>query len=140
MKTNPLSDRPAAPSRQSGFSFVEMLASVAIIGIIAFLAIPSISKMREDSEKNLVIARAEALNVAQATFVQVKGRSQADTDWRNAASAEQKYQLLLPYLSYAESTLVGGYLPSGYTVTFNPAINDMKKANLFGPDNVQIRY
>lgn len=140
MNTNPLSDHPAPPSRQGGFSFVEMLASVAIIGIIAFLAIPSISKMREDSEKNLVIARAEALNVAQATFVQVKGRSQADIDWKNAGSNEAKYLLLLPYLSYAEGTMVGGYLPSGYTVIFNPAINDMKKANLYGPDNVQIKY
>ena len=107
--------------------------------VIAFLAIPSISRMREDSEKNLAIARAESLNVAQATMVQVKGRTQADLDWRNAASNDAKYTLLQPYLSYAETTL-SSYLPSGYTVTFNTAINDMKKARLFGPDSAEIKY
>lgn len=122
-----------------GFSLVEMMASVAIIGIIAFLAIPSISKMREDSEKNLAIARAESLNVAQATMVQVKGRTQADLDWRNAGSSEAKYTLLQPYLSYAETTLAS-FLPSGYTATFNAAINDMKKARLFAPDSSEIKY
>lgn len=132
--------RPAASfTSAKGFSFVEMLASVAIIGIIAFLAIPSISKMREDSEKNLAIARGESLNVAQATMVQVKGRTQADLDWRNASSNDAKYTLLQPYLSYAESTLAG-YLPSGYSVVFNAAINDMKKARLFAPDNSEIKY
>ncbi|MBX7209733.1 MAG: prepilin-type N-terminal cleavage/methylation domain-containing protein [Verrucomicrobiaceae bacterium] len=135
----PPSPSHAAASRWGGFSFVEMLASVAIIGIIAFLAIPSISKMREDSEKNLAISRAEALNMAQSTMVQVKGRTQADLDWRNAATNDAKYVLLQPYLSYAESTLAA-YLPSGYTVTFNAAINDMKKANLFGPDSARIYY
>ena len=127
------------PAARRGFSLVEMMASVAIIGIIAFLAIPSISRMREDSEKNLAIARAESLNVAQATMVQVKGRTQADLDWRNAASNDAKYTLLQPYLSYAETTL-SSYLPSGYTVTFNTAINDMKKARLFGPDSAEIKY
>ena len=127
------------PARRRGFSLVEMMASVAIIGIISFLAIPSISKMREDSEKNLAIARAESLNVAQATMVQVKGRTQANLDWTNALSSDAKYTLLQPYLSYSEATLAA-YLPSGYTATFNPAINDMKKARLFGPDNVEIKY
>ncbi len=127
------------PICRTGFSLVEMMASVAIIGIIAFLAIPSISKMREDSEKNLAIARAESLNVAQATMVQVKGRTQADLDWRSAGSNDAKYTLLQPYLSYAETTLAT-YLPSGYTATFNTAINDMKKARLFAPDNAEIKY
>jgi prepilin-type N-terminal cleavage/methylation domain-containing protein len=133
------SPQTSAPALRRGFSLVEMMASVAIIGIIAFLAIPSISKMREDSEKNLAIARAESLNVAQATMVQVKGRTQADLDWRNAGSNEAKYTLLQPYLSYAETTLAG-FLPSGYTATFNAAINDMKKARLFAPDSSEIKY
>ena len=59
---------PAAAARRGrkGFSLVEMMACVSIIGIIAFLAIPSVARMRSDSEKNLAIARAEALNLAQA--------------------------------------------------------------------------
>jgi len=127
-----------SPKRQ-GFSLVEMMASVAIIGIIAFLAIPSISRMREDSEKNLAIARAESLNVAQATLVQVKGRTQADLDWRNAGSNDAKYLLLLPYLSYAESTRTL-FVPSGWNVTFDNDINAMRKVRLFDPSNQEIKY
>lgn len=122
-----------------GFSLVEMMASVAIIGIIAFLAIPSISRMREDSEKNLAIARAEALNVAQATFVQVKGRTQAQLEWSNAASNDAKYLLLTPYLSYAETTRTL-FMPDGWQATFNASINDMKKVRLFDPSNVEVKY
>ena len=44
-----------------GFSLVEMMACVSIIGIIAFMAIPSVTRMRGDSERNLAIARAEAV-------------------------------------------------------------------------------
>lgn len=129
---------PSAATKR-GFSLVEMMASVAIIGVIAFLAIPSISRMREDSEKNLAIARAESLNVAQATLVQVRGRTQADLDWRNAATNDAKYTLLQPYLSFAETTLTN-FMPSGYTVTFNTAINDMRKARLFDPTSTEIKY
>lgn len=120
-----------SPSRR-GFSLVEMMASVAIIGVIAFLAIPSVTKMREDSERNLAIARAEALNVAMSTFIQVNGRSQAQTLWASKATADDKYTLIDDYLSYAETSL-SSFMPSGYTVTFDPTITNMKKSRLFGP-------
>jgi prepilin-type N-terminal cleavage/methylation domain-containing protein len=117
---------------RKGFSMVEMLACVSIIGIIAFLAIPSITRMRSDSERNLAISRAEALNLAQATLIQVRGRSQAALDWSAASSSEAKYTLLRPYLSYAESTL-SAYLPTGYSVTFPASVTSMTKAALSGP-------
>ncbi len=122
----------SVPAARRGFSLVEMMASVAIIGVIAFLAIPSVTKMREDSERNLAIARAEALNVSMATFIQVNGRAQAQTLWASKATADDKYTLIDDYLSYAETSL-GAFLPSGYTVTFDPTITNMKKARLFGP-------
>ncbi|MBL9130419.1 MAG: type II secretion system protein [Verrucomicrobiaceae bacterium] len=115
-----------------GFSLVEMMACVSIIGIIAFLAIPSVTRMRSDSERNLAIARAEALNLAQASFIQVRGRTQAALDWSAAASAQAKYTLLLPYLSFSESTLTS-FLPLGYSVTFPTSITTMQKASLTGP-------
>ncbi len=90
-------------SHNKGFSLVEMLASVAIIGVIAFLAIPSVSRMREDSERNLAIARAEALNVAMATLVQMRGRTQAQTEWAGATSDDAKYVKLQPYLSWDQT-------------------------------------
>ena len=129
----------AVRQTRCGFSLVEMLASVAIIGIIAFLAIPSVSRMREDSERNLAIARAESLNVAQATMVQMKGRTSAQQDWTNAGNDDQRYLLLAPYMSYAEATR-SLYLPSGYLVQFDPSIVNMKKVRLFDPESRQVYY
>jgi len=119
------------------FSLVEMMACVSIIGIIAFLAIPSITRMRSDSERNLAISRAEALNLAQATFIQVRGRTQAGIEWA-ATSNEGRYGLLRQYLAYAEPTLTA-YLPGGYSVAFPTSISTMAKATLNGPSG-EIKY
>jgi len=124
--------RPNSRIRRAGFSLVEMMACVSIIGIIAFMAIPSVTRMRSDSERNLAIARAEALNLAQASLIQVRGRTQAALDWSGAASAEAKYTLLRPYLSFSETTLAA-FVPSGYSVVFPPSITTMTKAALSGP-------
>jgi type II secretory pathway pseudopilin PulG len=116
-----------------------MMACVSIIGIIAFLAIPSVARMRSDSEKNLAIARAESLNLAQASFIQVRGRSQAAADWTAATTSTAKYNLLLPYLSYAETTLTA-FMPSGYSVTFPTSILSMSKVGLRDPNLSTILY
>lgn len=125
--------------RRWGFSMVEMIACVSIIGIVAFLAIPSVTRMRGDSERNLAISRAEALNLAQATLVQVRGRTQAAADWNGAATAEAKYTLLKPYLAYSESTLAL-FMPEGYTITFSTDITKMTKNALRDPNNSVILY
>jgi prepilin-type N-terminal cleavage/methylation domain-containing protein len=129
---------PSHPQRRSfirGFSLVEMMACVSIIGIIAFMAIPSVTRMRNDSERNLAIARAEALNLAQASFMQVRGRTQAALDWTAASTPDAKYLLLRPYLSFSEPTL-SAYLPSGYSVTFDRSITSMTKAGLLSPTGI----
>lgn len=115
-----------------GFSLVEMMACVSIIGIIAFMAIPSVTRMRGDSERNLAIARAESLNLAQASYIQVRGRTQAALEWTAASTPDAKYQLLRNYLSFAEPTL-SLYLPSGYSVAFPPTITSMVKVTLTSP-------
>lgn len=102
-------------SRNRGFSLVEMITAVGIIGIILFLAIPNIIQVRQDSERNLAIARAESLNLAMSSFIQSNGRANAKTVW-NGKNDNQRYALVSPYLQYAPTTL-GGYLP-GYQILF----------------------
>lgn len=125
-------------SRSRGFSLVEMMACVAIIGIIAFMAIPSVTRMRGDSERNLMIARAEALNLAQASLIQVRGRSQAALDWAGATNAEAKYTLLKPYLSFSDPTL--SIYSCGYTITFPASVTSMTKVGLATPLGANVPY
>ncbi len=112
---------------------VEMIACVSIIGIIAFLAIPSITRMRSDSERNLAISRAESLNLAMSTYIQVVGRTQAGLNWNAATTSAAKYDLIRPYLAYSEAS-VSLYMPQDYTVTFPTSITSMTKAVLTGPN------
>jgi prepilin-type N-terminal cleavage/methylation domain-containing protein len=110
------------------FSLVEMLAAVAIIGVITFLALPNLVQMRSDAEQNLAIARCESINMAMATYIQVFGRTTADTNYNAASTAQAKYALISPYLSFSETNLTD-YIPNGYTVTFN-GIDPLKKVTL----------
>lgn len=119
---------PAIPRKRGGFSLVEMLAAVAIIGVVTFLAIPNLVRMRGDAERNVAIARAEAINMAMATLIQVRGRTTAAADWAGAANDQAKYTLLTPYLAYAETNLTD-YVPGGYTVTFN-TLDPLRKVTL----------
>jgi len=102
----------------AGFSLVEMLTAVAIIGVVSFLAIPNFVRMREDSERDMAIARAESLTVAMATMIKTKGLGQAVSEWNSASNVQNKYAKLLPYLVFADNTLTN-YIPTGYTVTFS---------------------
>ena len=56
--------------KKQGFSLVEVLAAVAIIGVITFLALPNIIAVKQDSETNLAISRAEAMNLALVSYIQ----------------------------------------------------------------------
>lgn len=126
-----------------GFSMVEMIACVAILGIISFLAIPSLTRMRGESERNLAIARAEALNMGMSTYLQVVGRSQAAVNWGSAAPSttenNRRYLLIQPYVAYSESSLTL-FLPQGYIINLPSSITAMTKAELRDPSYVQILY
>jgi len=110
-----------------GFSLVEMITAVGIIGIILFLAIPNIVKVREDSERSLAIARAESLNMAMASFMQANGRANAKAFW-DGKTNDQRYAAVSPYLQYAPTTL-GGFLP-GYGIVFPATLGNQQKVAL----------
>ena len=113
---------------RNGFSLVEVLAAVGIIGIIAFLAIPNIVAIKQDSERNLAISRAEALNMAVVSYIQSNGRDNVATAWA-ALDDQGRYTELIPYLSFAPATLIE-FTPNGYSITLPTDLNALTKSVL----------
>lgn len=121
-----------------GFSLVEALAAVAIIGIITFLALPNIVRVKQDSEVNLAISRAEMLNLGISSYIQSKGFVNAKTEWDSKSAsgtpAEARYDLIAPFLAYAQSDLAD-FMPAGYSATLPSTLTrPMSKVALTGPD------
>lgn len=112
-----------------GFSLVEVLAAVTIIGIVIYLAIPNIVQVRSDAEENLARSRADALNVAAAAFFQARGPTSASNIWASSGNDANRYTNLEPYLAFA-STNLADYMPEGYTVEFSTNAPHREKAVL----------
>ena len=132
------SPRLRSPRSRRGFSLVEVLAAVTIIGVITFLAIPNIVRVKQDSEDSLARDRADALNLAAATYFQAVGPDTAASTW-SSADNNARYQLLAPYLAFAPATLAD-YMPGGYVVDFDATSPHRIKATLQGPGAINIDY
>lgn len=130
---------PIAFPKRRGFTLVEVLASVTIIGILVFLAIPNIISVRKDTEENMAIARAEALNMAISSYIQANGFQNAKTSWsgvsgnNNGEKDGNRYTLIQPYLSYAPAAL-GAFMPSGYSVDLPDDLAALSKVDIYRPN------
>lgn len=111
------------------FSLVEVLAAVAIIGIITFLALPNVVRIKQDSEESLAIARAEALNMSMASYLQAHGQTSAAAGWALAENADDRYALLAPYLAFAPASFAD-YMPGGYSITLPSSLLPLSKLPL----------
>jgi prepilin-type N-terminal cleavage/methylation domain-containing protein len=71
-------------SRKAGFTLVEIMIVVAIIGLLAAIAIPNFIKAREASQKNACINNLRKIDGAKATWAlenkKVGSDSAGDTD------------------------------------------------------------
>lgn len=119
-------------TNKRAFSLVEVLAAVAIIGVITFLALPNIITVKQDAENNLAIARAEALNIAMVNYIQSYGRTNATSTWASQTSDQNRYALLASYLAFAPPE-VGNFMPVGYAIALPGSIVTISKVPLSGP-------
>jgi len=117
---------------ECAFSLVEVLAAVAIIGVITFLALPNIIAVKQDSETNLAISRAEAMNLALVSYIQSYGRTNATNTWAAQTSDQTRYSLLASYLAFAPAE-ISDYMPSGYSISLPGSIVTVSKMPLSGP-------
>ena len=115
--------------RRHAFSLVEVLAAVGIIGIIAFLALPNIVAIKRDSERNLAISRAEAINMAVASYIQSQGRDNAILAWDSLSTDAERYGTIAPYLAFAPADF-SDFQPGGYSIDIPDDISKLTKAGL----------
>jgi prepilin-type N-terminal cleavage/methylation domain-containing protein len=66
-------------SRKSGFTLVEIMIVVAIIGLLAAIAIPNFVKARAASQKNACIANLKQIEGAKANWALENKKQNTDT-------------------------------------------------------------
>lgn len=115
-----------------GFSLVELLVVLAVIGVMLYFAFPNIVQVKSDSERDMAKARAETLNLAAAAYFQNLGPTAALNEW-TGKSSEQRYQLIRSYIAFPAPTLSAFMPSSDYSISFHATEPHKQKATLVGP-------
>lgn len=125
---------------ENAFSLTELLIVLVVLGIILYFAFPNIVQVKSDSERELAKARAETLNLAATAYFQSIGPAAALSNWTAKTNAEDRYDLLRPYIAFPAASL-SNFLPSSdYDISFDSAAPHKVKAQLFGPGETNIPY
>ncbi|MDO2408072.1 type II secretion system protein [Campylobacter magnus] len=75
---------------KKGFTMIELIFVIVILGILASVAIPRLAGTREDAEISSAIANLRTLISDAASYYVVKGEFGANTKWRDLTNVPLK--------------------------------------------------
>lgn len=111
---------PILPRMRRGFTFVEAIFTIAIIGIMASLAVSAISSGARDANRIVARQQQAALQEAIIAWVmaqtrvgntaQVQGLESIRTFYNLQTSTDSRFKLLLPNSTASDSSARAGFL------------------------------
>lgn len=81
---------------RAGFTLVEVMIAVMIVGLLTMIAVPNVKKFMETGKYNAILANLKAIELAKTTW---------QNEYRKADTAEPTSEELAPYFQ-------GGKFPS----------------------------
>lgn len=105
---------------RKGFTLAEMIIGLAIMGIMAAIAMPMVSRTKDAAALSEAKAKAQILNCAKEAYKIRVGTP--DNEFDGAESDERRFELLLPYLSAHGSSDYRTFCPQGYRLNLGPNI------------------
>lgn len=105
----------------AGFSLVEVLLVVVLLGILSSLCHPILINILEESRKQFAICFAESVNAAKSSFWMRKPT--AEQEYTEQKTNEDRYALIKEYLPHRNTSLIDA-LPQGYNLDMKQSIRD----------------
>jgi|UniRef100_UPI003784E5C1 type II secretory pathway pseudopilin PulG len=107
-------------NRRNGFSFVEAIFTIAIIGIMSSLVVAAISNASRDAHRVMARQQQAAVNSALTAWVmaqtrvgstaQVRGLESVRTTYNALPTTSARFNLLVPNASSPDPNLRAGFL------------------------------